>query len=90
MIRVLPERPKPTLSQAEQLAAKAKALSRDRQVLQHGVHDGTKRMTIEEVRLIREMYAKRTHPIIQIARLFGVGETTVQNILRGRTWKGIE
>jgi hypothetical protein len=54
-----------------------------------GESNRSAKLTDEQVRTIRRVYADSSYPISEIARHNHVSESTVKNIVNGKTWKHI-
>lgn len=61
-------------------------INKGRRAPQDGMHNGNSKLTADEVRKIRQLYASGKFPIKQIASFFCVGKSQVHNIVSGASW----
>ncbi len=54
-----------------------------------GEENPTAKLTTEQVREIRKLYATGNYSHEELAQLFGVGHGAIDNLLAGRSWKHV-
>lgn len=65
-------------------------MAKGRNTPQVGIANPRARLTEEDVREIRRLYATGDYAYAGIAEAFGVGETTISHVVKGDTWADVE
>lgn len=78
------------LSNLERVSKRNDALHAYRLGLSHackGEANGNSRLSVQQVRVIRESFAKQHQTLVEAGRRFGVSDTTISNIVNRKQWK---